>query len=105
MATEGLGALAHASKTMAGARARDIESASVVGDPQRESIALHAELQLRIRTSGVPHQVGHGLLEEEEYLSADVCANDDVALWRGSVKPEAYLARGAYIADKLPHSL
>lgn len=105
MATQGLGALAHASKAMAGVRARDIESASVVGDPQHESIALHAELQLSVRTSGVPHEVVHGLLEDEEHLSPDVSANDHVALGRGSVKPEAYLARGAHIADKLPHPL
>jgi hypothetical protein len=105
MATQSLGALAHASKTMAGVRGRDIESASVVGNPQHESVALDAEVQLRVRTSGVPHEVVYGLLEDEEYLSPNVCANDHVALWRGRVKPEAYLARGAHIADKLPHPL
>src|SRR5206468_3134113 len=83
-AVEPFRSLAHARETVAGALLRSIEAAPVVAQPQNQAVGFGAEFNVSVGASRVPDNVVDGFFEQQENLTADVCAHLDIlfGVWR-----------------------
>src|SRR4030095_7394529 len=82
-----------------------IKPAAIVLDQQNQQVALHAKIEIDVRTSRVAHDVVNTLFENQKDLTPHIGAEIQFAAYVWRLKLKVNTARSQHIAGKATHSL
>src|ERR1039457_2885671 len=90
----------HAAQSMPLVIRCGIEPPAVVRDSQAEPSMFHPDLDAGFGSAGMPHDIVHGLFEDEEDLPPQIGSHRQVLLLARRLEPKADVAWGENIAGE-----